>query len=170
MATKSRSLDFHHVHSDDYSRLVGGASERIGHSMLKDLSSPITPESYILDNACGPAIITSVIKSVEPKARVVAVDLTVGMLDQVKAKIEKFCWTDVETELLDIRELKTLKGDSFSHSFTSLGLQALWPDAEGPLKACKELYRVAQPGGICVIATWHGKFHVQIMPSKADLR
>lgn len=156
MSNSSQSLDFHKIHNDEYTRIIGGASVRISQFMVQDIFPVITPESYILDNACGPAIVTSVIKEQEPKAKIIAADLTQGMLDQVRIRVELHKWTDVETQRVDMRDLKGLKDGSFSHSFTCLGIQALTAAEEGPLQACKELYRVAQPGGVCVVACWLG--------------
>lgn len=154
----SASLKFHASGNDKYTKLVGGASTRIALQMLRDIKPPVTSDSYVLDNACGPGIVTEVIKNHNVDTSIMCADLTQGMLDQVKTKRESKGWKKVETELLDMRDLKSLKDNSFSHSFTCIGLQSLagTDDPDGPLEAVKELYRTAKVGGVCSIATWSG--------------
>jgi ubiquinone/menaquinone biosynthesis C-methylase UbiE len=63
---------------------------------------------------------------------------------------------NVEVEQLDMRCLKALKDNSFTHTFTNFGIAVMGEDAEGLLKAVSELHRVLKSGGICVVTTWAG--------------
>jgi hypothetical protein len=54
---------------------------------------------------------------------------------------------------LDMRDLKTPEDSAFTHAVKNLGTGAMGEDAQGPLKAAKELHRVLKPGRACIFTT-----------------
>ena len=110
---------------------------------------PITSDSVILDNACGPGIVTGeIIKQSEPTTtpQFFAADFSSAMLEQLR----KHEWASkVHPELMDAQDLK-YPDDKFTHSFTNFALMAI-PD---PLKAAKQIYRTLKPGGTAALTTW----------------
>jgi ubiquinone/menaquinone biosynthesis C-methylase UbiE len=81
------------------------------------------------------------------------------MADLVKAKAAERGWENVSTDVLDVRDLKTLEDNTFTHVITNFGFAPDVKDLSGPLKAAKEMYRVLQPGGVAVVTTWSGMCH-----------
>lgn len=160
----SPSLDYHSKHSDLYERTAGRSTRIVAHDMLSTISPPITSSSYVLDNACGPAIVTSIIKSSIPSALIVCADLTDGMLGQVQAKIVENGWMGVSTEKQDLMNLDKLKDGSFSHVITNFGIQSLVTqdgDRTRAMASVKEMYRVLKTGGVCAISIWSGMYHTR---------
>lgn len=80
-----------------------------------------------------------------------------GMIDCFKYRIEEGGWKDVDAEVLDCRDLKTLGDNTFSHVITNFGFAPDPSDAMGPAKTAAEMYRVLKPGGINVLTTWARK-------------
>ncbi|KAF2503040.1 S-adenosyl-L-methionine-dependent methyltransferase [Lophium mytilinum] len=137
-----------------YLRMTGGCTIHLANTMLALPSlHPITPASSILDNACGPGVVTSLIKSRHPAARITAADLAPAMLEEVDAQIQQHGWSGVETAALDIRNLEGLKDESFSHVFANLALPVPG-DAESGVKAMREMFRVVEREGVVVVSTW----------------
>jgi ubiquinone/menaquinone biosynthesis C-methylase UbiE len=76
------------------------------------------------------------------------------MVARVRELIIQKHWVDIEVEELDMRNLKTLKDNSFTRAITNFGIALMCEDAEGPLNAVRELHRVLKPGGVCIATTW----------------
>jgi ubiquinone/menaquinone biosynthesis C-methylase UbiE len=153
MASKS----FHDAHSNTYERMASYCTLNVARQFLSTLSPPISRSSYILDNACGTGIVTSLIKNKYPWARIKSTDLAPGVIEVVQSKIAENKWEGVETDILDVRGLKTLEDDTFTHVITNFGFSPTPDDLEGPGKAAREMYRVLQKGGVCVVTTWSGR-------------
>jgi len=111
--------------------------------------TPITSDSVVLDNACGPGIVTGeIIKLAKPDTtpEFFAADFSPAMLEQLR----KHDWGPrVHAEVMDAQDLK-YPDDKFTHSFTNFVLMAL-PD---PLKAAQQIYRTLKPGGTAALTTW----------------
>lgn len=56
------------------------------------------------------------------------------MLARVRELIIQKPWKNVELEESDMRDLETLKDNSFTHAITNFGIALMGEDAEGPLK------------------------------------
>ncbi|KAE9370500.1 S-adenosyl-L-methionine-dependent methyltransferase [Stipitochalara longipes BDJ] len=115
---------------------------------------PITSSSYILDNACGTGIVTSLIKTQHPSVRVLGADLAPGMIDTFKAKAQKEDWENFETMVVDSRNLEGLEDAVFSHVITNFGFMPGTGDKSGPQKVAKEIWRVTSEEGVAVVTTW----------------
>ena len=110
---------------------------------------PITSDSIILDNACGPGIVSGeIIKQSKPNStpELFAADYSPAMLEQLR----KHDWAgQIHSEVMDAQDLK-YPDEKFTHSFTDFVLMAL-PD---PLKAAKQIHRTLKPGGTAALTTW----------------
>jgi ubiquinone/menaquinone biosynthesis C-methylase UbiE len=153
------SKTFHSLHSTTYDRMASKSTYNIAKTIIPALFPPITPSSYILDNACGSGIVSALIKAQYPFAHIKGVDLAPGMIDVFKAHAEANKWENVEADILDVRDLKTLEDESFSHVITNFGFASDVKDASGPLRAAREMHRVLKTGGVCVVTTWAGMSH-----------
>ncbi|KAJ9663103.1 hypothetical protein H2201_005774 [Coniosporium apollinis] len=143
----------HPSYSSYYERVTGNCTRLVAAQMLSTISPPIISSSYILDNACGPGMVTEQVKLLHPDARIMATDLAPAMLEQVQQRIEREGWSDVQSDILDVRDLKSFGEGTFSHVFTNFGL--LVPgDAEAGVKVARECLRVLRVGGVAVISTW----------------
>ncbi len=152
-------------HGDTYDRMASNATLNIIKQVLPSmLPIPITPSSYILDNACGTGIVTQLITSQAPFAHIKGIDLAPKVIDIYNARAEEKGWENVESEILDVRDLKTLSDGTFSHVVTNFGVCNSAEDPEGPGKAVREIYRVLKKGGVAVTTTWSGEF-----PSAAEV-
>jgi ubiquinone/menaquinone biosynthesis C-methylase UbiE len=151
------SKSFHSTHAETYERMGSNATLNIAKVFVPELP-PIKDSSYILDNACGTGIVTQLIKAKHPKAIIKCVDLAPGMIDIIKWKVDELKWENVETDVLDVRNLKTLEGNSFTHVLTNFGFSPTPDDPAGPRKAAGEMWRVCKPGGVVVVTTWSGIF------------
>jgi ubiquinone/menaquinone biosynthesis C-methylase UbiE len=72
------------------------------------------------------------------------------MLSVVQDKMKEGGWENVEIDVLDVRELKSLKDDTFSYV-----IYEFWGFAEcgGRGGAVEEMYRVLKKGGIADVST-----------------
>jgi hypothetical protein len=62
----------------------------------------------------------------------------------------------MKTEILDVRDLSTLKDGTFTHVITNLGLPVPGDLDSGP-KIVIQVFRVLKEGGVALIPTWSGK-------------
>jgi ubiquinone/menaquinone biosynthesis C-methylase UbiE len=155
-ASKGSSI-FHSTYSNNYDKMAGNSTLSIAKLALTDhlfTSFPITPSSYILDNACGTGIVTSLIKSQHPDVRILGTDLAPGMIETFRAKARQEGWENVETKVVDSRELEGVEDGVFSHVVTNFGLTPGTEDTSGPQKIAKEIWRVLGDGGVAVVTTW----------------
>lgn len=81
------------------------------------------------------------------------------MIDYYKSRIAENKWDNIETDVLDVRDLKTLGDGTFSHVITNFGFAPDVEDLTGPGKAAKEMWRVLKVGGVAVVSIWAGESH-----------
>lgn len=150
---------FEHMASS-YEKSTRGVTRNVATHFLSTLTPPISASSVIHDNASGPGIVTfEILRSLHeahqpPPARVIATDITPGMIQAMQAKLDAKTvagaeGVEVEAHVRDSQDLQI--GDAtFTHSITCFGIFAC-PDAE---KAAAEIYRTLRPGGVAVVTTW----------------
>jgi ubiquinone/menaquinone biosynthesis C-methylase UbiE len=139
------AVNFHNTHSNTNDRMAGGCTTLNAIHIVSSLRclyfpAPITSSSTILNNACGTGLMTAEIKKRYPNTNITAVDLSPAMIEQAKSRAKENGWDNITTDVLDIRDLKTLRDESFSHVITNFGIQAAGgSDLEGPLMGTKEI-------------------------------
>ncbi|KAF4617030.1 hypothetical protein G7Y89_g15119 [Cudoniella acicularis] len=146
------------AYSTNYDRMSGNCTLHVAVQMVSIISPTITPDSYILDNACGPGIVTEQIKLLHPDTKIMATDLSLDMIHETKVRMKTNGWSNVETDVLDVRSLSTLEDGSFSHVVTNMGLPVPGDPTSG-LKSIKEMFRVLKKGGVAVMSTWADAFY-----------
>jgi ubiquinone/menaquinone biosynthesis C-methylase UbiE len=125
----------------------------IADTLLEEME--LTPEMDVFDFGCGTGLITL---RLSPLVRsVTGVDSSMGMLDILKAKIEKRHIQNVRTRYLDPERGDVLEGhyDLVVSSMTLHHVQEI-----GPL--LERLYKIVAPGGCLCIADLdlsEGQFH-----------
>lgn len=78
------------------------------------------------------------------------------MIEQVEARIKKESWKDVRAGVLDMRDMRSFPSSEFTHIFANFGVQVLGSE-EAVSRACREMFRVLRPGGVCAMSGWVGK-------------
>jgi len=145
--TMSRPTTF----SNAYERMTSNCTRQIAEHMIATVSPPINQaSSYILDNACGPGIVTSAIKAQYPNAQVLAADLNPGMIDEVRKRVTLNKWDHVDTAIVDVKKLVGIEDETFSHVFMNLGAPGP-EDPDGLRRAVAEIFRVLKVGGVAMI-------------------
>lgn len=118
--------------------------------------SPVSSDSYVLDDGAGTGAITSAVAAQFPSTPVLATDISASML----ANISSQHLPNVATRVLDARLLsESLEKESFSHVFNTFMLQTITT----PLAAVRQMYTVLMPGGVVGIALWarpNGPFEI----------
>jgi ubiquinone/menaquinone biosynthesis C-methylase UbiE len=133
------SHSFHSTHSNKYDRMTRGGSTSIARPALAMLPVTTTDSFYVLDNACGTSIVSELIKAQCPSARIMSADLAPGMLEVYKEKAKQYEWTNIDTEVQDVRNLNEIQDETFTHVITNLGFVMDVNDLDRPGKARKEI-------------------------------
>jgi ubiquinone/menaquinone biosynthesis C-methylase UbiE len=128
-------------------------------SHLLTICPPLTAESVVLDNACGPGIVTGEILKL-PAAQIPsalhAADFSPNMIEALRAKSSRDGadgqrWKAVQAQVMDAQNLGGYADDTFTHSFTSFAIFCC-PEAD---KAAAEIYRTLKAAdGVAVVTTW----------------
>ncbi|TVY92212.1 Methyltransferase [Lachnellula willkommii] len=139
--------------TSNYERMTGNCTRIVAAEMVRIKSPPITSSSYVLDNACGPGIVTEQVKLLHPETKILATDLSPSMIEELQKRIENDRWTNVETDTLDVRDLSKLADNTFTHVLTNMGIYVP-NDPSFSLQAIKEMYRILQVGGAAVTSMW----------------
>ncbi len=158
-----------HVHAafegdlaKSYNSRTGGCNILLADHLISLITPHLPPATLplrILDNACGPAVLTTqCLKnhaiSSHSALHISAVDLSADFISANRALIASHPeWTSngvtVDTEIMNGIDLK-FPDNTFDVSFTSLALFA-FPD---PVKGASELHRTLKPNGIAALTTW----------------
>ncbi|KAK6338166.1 hypothetical protein TWF696_001636 [Orbilia brochopaga] len=137
-----------------YDRGLGGANLQIVQKLLERCGDecPLTAESVVHDNACGPAVVTRAILefcTTQP-SRIYATDYAQGMIDIASLHQQQADWQNVTVELMNGQNL-SFDSNTFTHSISSLGV-FMFPDEE---KGLSEMYRTLKPGGWIGVTSWN---------------
>ena len=115
---------------------------------LIKLAPPLTKDSVVHDNGCGPGITVGEILKLDFSdglPTIYATDYSPAMIRKVKEKE----WKDVREEVMNSEDLK-FPSDTFTHSFASLLFMAV----NDPDKVASEIYRTLKPGGTTFATIW----------------
>lgn len=135
-----------------YEKLSRGHTLRAFQLALPYLPTPITKDSIVHDNACGPGVIAKELVSRaladgKQPPKIVCTDISATMIDIVNERIETSeGWKgNVSSLVSDSSVLEGLDRESFTHSITNFGIFG------GDMKRA---YEVLKPGGTALITTW----------------
>ncbi|KAH8820096.1 S-adenosyl-L-methionine-dependent methyltransferase [Xylogone sp. PMI_703] len=156
------SHSFHTSRARSYDRMANGSTSTVAKHILDSLSSPtsitpfpITPDSNVLDLACGTGIVTRLIKASSPSTLITAIDLAPGMISYLDEIIKENGWEKtVTTKVADVRDLGALPEGGFTHAICNFGLAPDVTDLGGRLRAAKEIWKVLGKGGVAVVSSW----------------
>jgi len=142
-----------------YERSTGGCTRELARDLLDlpDLENIYSPDSLVLDNACGTGIVVEeIIKRCTndkiPIPTITAVDAAENMVGQARAKFQssppetagKLSFQTMPGEKLDFPD------DSFTHNVTNLGI-LFFTDGDA---GAREIYRTLKSGGVAVVTSW----------------
>ena len=141
---------FFNDRAKSYEKGSGGVTRSVATYIVHECLSNLPPNARVLDNACGPAIVTEELLKVHPTSNIDAVDNSEGMIEVVKEMITAQGWEGkVRTDIMEGCDLK-LPDDVFDASVTNFGIFMMNPAAKG----ASEIYRTLKVGGKAVITTW----------------
>ncbi len=110
----------------------------------------LTEGEHVVETACGSGLVTARIgRAVGPEGRVVATDLSEGMLEEARELAAKEGLENITFQRRDAADLQLPAGD-FDASLCCLGHMYV-PDVPA---AMREMGRVLRPGGRAVTAVW----------------
>lgn len=132
-----------------YEKHQGEACRQISRVILKDcLTTPLSGQSVVLDNAAGTGITATEILKVVPKTElpkeIHAIDISPAMIREVN----KLNHTEITAAVMDCQDLK-FEDNTFTHIFFQFIIWGI-PDA---VKGAKELYRTLRTGGSAYVTT-----------------
>jgi SAM-dependent methyltransferase len=144
--------------ADKYEATTGGGTRELGQHAISLIAGlkPLTPESKILDNACGTGIVTDIILQSGIQPEIHAVDSAENMVSIARARFSSY--PNVHAAVMTGEEL-SFPDDTFTHSITNLGLM-FFTDAD---KGAREIARTLRPDGVAVVTGWAMLRHIQII-------
>jgi ubiquinone/menaquinone biosynthesis C-methylase UbiE len=119
---------------------------------LSDQTKPFGDTSTrVFDNGAGTGILTAQVQAHFPDTKVVAADISQGMIDCLNRLSRSKQWRNVETVVADAQAL-SFEESSFTHSMSTFMIGS----AEHPDRVIAEMYRVTVPGGMLGLGAWAG--------------
>lgn len=121
--------------------------------MAVTLAPPVTSESVVHDNACGPGVVTDAVLSVFANTgggppRIIASDIVPGMVELAARK-----GPSVEAHVMDAKKLDKIPDGALTHSYTNFLFVRGWGE-DDMVTFASEIYRTLRPGGTAVKAAW----------------
>jgi len=134
--------------SSSYQNRIGACTMHGTARLVEILAGeiPFDEHSFVLDNGTGGGSIARNIKQKFPSTKILATDISPGMLKQVDA----LDLPGVTTQLEDAVTLSGLADDTFTHSLTSFAIQF----TPSMLSCVHAMHRTLKPGGIAGFAIW----------------
>lgn len=146
--------------ADDYERWTAHAADDIFDYMLKN-GPPITNESLLIDNACGPGTLLEPLQkhlfstdAQGTKVKVICTDASPRMVDIVKQKIDEASrqnsWPNIESVETHVAYSERLVNEgvittnSITHAYTNCSLDFM----QDPVRVCKNIYQGLASGGV----------------------
>jgi ubiquinone/menaquinone biosynthesis C-methylase UbiE len=87
-------------YSSSYDRMRGNCTRLVASQMVSSVSPPINSTSYILDNACGPGIMSEKIKLLHPDVKIMATDISPVMIEEMQKRTTSEGWTNIQTGVM----------------------------------------------------------------------
>ncbi|KAI9934731.1 hypothetical protein AWENTII_005746 [Aspergillus wentii] len=122
----------------------------------------------IFDNACGTGIISSTLHdtlsvSARETWKLTCGDISEGMLEYTKQRIEHEHWHNAETKIVDAQNTG-LPSTHYTHVFAAFVFTTV-PNYQAALD---ESFRILQPGGTIAISTWEKPGWIPIVKSAVE--
>jgi ubiquinone/menaquinone biosynthesis C-methylase UbiE len=156
----SFDIELYNKVADRYDLIIGGSTTELAQQVLS-LAPDLGPDSIVLDNACGPAVLTrQLLRQVPPESRpaiIHAVDGAERMIDNACLKLGLSQDAKVSLGVMTAETLG-FPDDAFTHSFTIAGIQHFCQ----PEVAARELYRTLRPAGFVAVTSWAYLGHVDV--------
>ncbi|KAL9073109.1 MAG: hypothetical protein Q9161_003163 [Pseudevernia consocians] len=148
-----------------YSQRTGGVNIILANHLITLITPSLPPLTHplrILDNACGPLVLTtqclrSPTLTSHPFMHITAVDLSPDFVAANRALISSPSpslyntpGVKTDTAIMDSTDLGAFPDSTFDLSFTSLAIFAL----SSPVAGARELHRTLKPGGVTALTTW----------------
>lgn len=125
------------------------AQLRPAHDQLLEMVS-VGPGQRIIETACGSGLVTArLAERAGPAGRVLATDLSQGMIDDLKVRLDAACITNYEARRMPAEKLDVPEA-AFDSAISALGLMY----AADPAAAVAEMARVVVPGGTVAATVW----------------
>ncbi|KAL2213873.1 S-adenosyl-L-methionine-dependent methyltransferase [Sarocladium strictum] len=138
---------------DSYDKHVGSGTRPCGTYLANtdELVGLTNPDSIVLDNACGTAVVTEAIirrcrRENLPLPRIYAADIKDSLTSLATYKLQSLDAGDRVTVHVTPGEKLDFPDDTFTHSITSCGFP-FFADADA---GAREVLRTLKPGGIAV--------------------
>jgi trans-aconitate methyltransferase len=74
--------------TSNYERMSGNCTRILAAQIISNIEPPTTSSSIILDNACGPGIVSEQIKLLYPEVKILSTDIAPGMVEEVQQAIK----------------------------------------------------------------------------------
>ncbi|OAL54523.1 S-adenosyl-L-methionine-dependent methyltransferase [Pyrenochaeta sp. DS3sAY3a] len=135
----------------NYEATTGGCTRELARHLV-DILPPVTPDSKILDNACGNGIVAQELLYKNPSTTldITATDGAAPMVALARHAILAINPdTKLTTEVMP-GEALGFPDNSFSHSITNQGILFFKDGDQG----AREIYRTLQPGGTAIVTSW----------------
>ncbi|KAL8746851.1 MAG: hypothetical protein Q9190_001175 [Brigantiaea leucoxantha] len=135
--------------STAYTDSVGRVSAQVCQRLLAlaNEAQPLSSQSSnILDHGAGTGSLTTAVTTAFPAIRVLATDISPGMLSAIEAKQIQ----NVVTSVVDATKIGGLGHQKFSHVFSTFMIQFVLQ----PINVLQEMHRVLQSGGVLGLAIW----------------
>lgn len=140
--------------SATYEQNIGYCTSPVASYMLELTAPLIRPGTSILDNACGPGVLTRHLLERFGNVsdlKLSAADAAPAMIDLLKNTFSERGWGEkVRAEVNDGMNLCSFSDGEFDLSYTNMGL-FFFPE---PTQGAKEILRTLKPGGTAVVSCW----------------
>jgi ubiquinone/menaquinone biosynthesis C-methylase UbiE len=147
-----------------YETTMGGLSRELSRYIIRgSAGASIGTDSVVLDNACGPAIVTEEILFALPPSdtppTIHAVDISPAMIGAARSKPALAAHADRIYLAVMPAEKLTFPDAIFSHSITNLGIFFFADAAQG----ASEIFRTLQPGGVAILTMFAAFPHLELV-------
>ncbi|KFZ11558.1 hypothetical protein V501_04697 [Pseudogymnoascus sp. VKM F-4519 (FW-2642)] len=146
-----------------YETTMGGLSRELSRHIIRGPAASISTDSVVLDNACGPAIVTEEILFALPVSKppptIHAVDISPAMIGAARSKAALAAHADrIHLAVMPAEKL-TFPDATFSHSITNLGIFFFADAAQG----AREIFRTLKPGGVAFLTVFAAFPHLELV-------
>ncbi|EUC33802.1 hypothetical protein COCCADRAFT_25976 [Bipolaris zeicola 26-R-13] len=147
-----------------YETSSGGCTRQLA-THLVSLLPPLSNNSHIHDNACGPGILAQELLLQNPSLHpsIICTDSSPQMITLAQHTLPTLTPSNTTTNLsfhvLPGDALSPLPSNSFTHSITNMGIFFF----TNPLKGASEIHRTLSPTGTAIVTTWKSAGYMPVL-------